>query len=74
MARVTGPIIFTSTTNVIGFVSMLTSQHYAMEFLGWAMVIGMAASVAFTLTTLPALLLLLERRRKQSHHNFWQPV
>jgi len=34
-----------------------------MEFLGWAVVIGMVSAVAFTLTTLPALLLLLERRR-----------
>jgi predicted RND superfamily exporter protein len=63
MARVTRPIIFSSLTNVMGFVPMLTSKHYAMEFLAWAMVIGMTSAVAFTLTTLPALLLLLERRR-----------
>ena len=63
MQRVTRPIIFTSLTNVMGFVAMLTSKHYSMEFLGWAVVIGMVSAVAFTLTTLPALLLLLERRR-----------
>ena len=63
MQRVTRPIIFTSLTNVMGFVAMLTSKHYSMEFLGWAVVIGMISAVAFTLTTLPALLLLLERRR-----------
>jgi hypothetical protein len=65
MSRVTRPIIFTSLTNVLGFVAMLGSKHYSMEFLGWAMVIGMGAAVALTLTTLPALLLLLERRRKR---------
>jgi len=64
MGRVTRPIIFTSLTNVLGFVAMLASKHYSMEFLGWAMVIGMSSAVALTLTTLPALLLILERRRK----------
>jgi predicted RND superfamily exporter protein len=42
---------------------MLTSQHYALSFLGQTMVIGMMASVPLTLVTLPALLLLIERRR-----------
>lgn len=65
MSRVTRPIIFTSLTNVLGFVAMLTSKHYSMEFLGWAMIIGMASAVALTLTTLPALLLILERRRNR---------
>jgi predicted RND superfamily exporter protein len=65
MSRVTRPIIFTSVTNVLGFVAMLASKHYSMEFLGWAMVIGMGSAVALTLTTLPALLLILERRRKR---------
>lgn len=63
MRRVTSPIIFTSLTNVMGFVSMITSKHYSMEFLGWAMVIGMASSVSLTLLTLPAILTILERRR-----------
>lgn len=63
MSRVTGPIIFTSLTNVMGFVSMITSKHYSMEFLGWAMVIGMVSSVAITLLTLPAILTMLERRK-----------
>jgi uncharacterized protein len=66
MQHVTRPIIFTSLTNVMGFVAMLTSKHYSMEFLGWAVVIGMISAVAFTLTTLPALLLLLERRRTRT--------
>ncbi|MCX5872142.1 MAG: MMPL family transporter [Deltaproteobacteria bacterium] len=63
MDHVTRPIIFTSLTNVMGFVAMLTSKHYSMEFLGWAIVIAMIAAVAFTLTTLPAILLLLEKRK-----------
>ena len=62
VARVAGPILFTSLTNVLGFVAMLTSRHYALEFLGWAVLIGMAASVTLTFTTLPALLLMLKRR------------
>jgi hypothetical protein len=65
MGRVTRPIIFTSLTNILGFVAMLASKHYSMEFLGWAMVIGMTSAVGLTLTTLPALLLILERRRKR---------
>jgi hypothetical protein len=63
-ARVTPRAMVTSLTVIMGFVSMITSQHYAMEFLGFAMVIGMVASVPLTLTTLPALLVLLERRRQ----------
>jgi uncharacterized protein len=66
MERVTTPIVFTSLTNVMGFVAMLTSKLYSMEFLGWAMVIGMTAAVALTLTTLPALLLLMERHQAGS--------
>lgn len=65
MSRVTRPIIFTSLANVTGFVAMLTSQHYSMEFLGWAMVIGMTSAVALTLTTLPAAILVIERWRKR---------
>jgi uncharacterized protein len=63
MARVTRPAILTSLTVSMGFISMVTSRHYSLQFLGWAMVIGMMAAAALTLTTLPALLLLLERRR-----------
>ncbi len=63
MARVSGPIIFTSLTNVMGFVAMLTSKHYSLEFLGWAMVIGMFSGLGLTLTTLPAILLLMENKK-----------
>lgn len=62
MARVTRPIIFTSCTNVMGFVAMITSYHYSLQFLGWTMVVGMAAGVGLSLTTLPALLLLLREK------------
>ncbi|MBI5572089.1 MAG: MMPL family transporter [Desulfomonile tiedjei] len=61
--RVTPRAVVTSMTIMMGFVSMLTSRHYALEFLGGAMIIGMLAAVPLTLTTLPALVLLLERRR-----------
>ncbi len=61
--RVTPRAMVVSMTIIAGFVSMLTSRHYSLEFLGWAMVIGMLAAVPLTLTTLPAVLLLLERRR-----------
>jgi uncharacterized protein len=61
--RVTPRSMVTSLTITMGFVSMLTSQHYALSFLGQTMVIGMMASVPLTLVTLPALLLLIERRR-----------
>lgn len=64
MERVANPIIFTSLTNVMGFVSMITSKHYSMEFLGWAMVVGMLSSVLLTLLTLPAILTVLENRKK----------
>jgi uncharacterized protein len=57
--RVTPRAMVVSLTIIMGFVSMLTSQHYALRFLGCAMIIGMLASVPLTLTTLPAMLLLM---------------
>jgi uncharacterized protein len=60
--RVTPRAMVTSLTIIMGFVSMLSSRLYPLEFLGVAMVIGMLASVPLTLITLPAVLLLLERR------------
>jgi predicted RND superfamily exporter protein len=66
MKHVTRPIIFTSLTNIMGFISMLTSRHYSIEFLGWCMVLGMIAAVTLTLTTLPAIILLLERKALKS--------
>lgn len=62
--RVTPRAMVTSLTIIMGFVSMLSSRLYPLEFLGAAMVIGMVASVPLTLVTLPSVLLLLERR----HH------
>lgn len=58
MARVTPRAVLTSLTIMAGFVAMVTSQHYSMEFLGWAMVAGMLSAVPLTLVTLPALLTL----------------
>lgn len=62
MAHMTPLVIVTSVTTVFGFASMALSQHYSLEFLGWAMVIGMGTALALTLITLPALLLLVEWR------------
>jgi uncharacterized protein len=63
--RVTPRALVTSSTITMGFVSMLTSQHYPMVFLGGTMVVGMAAAVPLTLATLPAILVLIERRRNR---------
>ena len=63
--RVTPRALVTSSTITMGFVSMLTSQHYPMVFLGGAMVVGMAAAVPLTLATLPSILVLIERRRSR---------
>jgi hypothetical protein len=63
MARITPLVMITSVTTILGFLSVVFSYHYALEFLGWAMVIGMGSALALTLVTLPAFLVLLERRR-----------
>jgi hypothetical protein len=70
VARVTPRAMVTSLTIMMGFVSMLTSQHYSLTFLGRTMVVGMLASVPLTLVTLPALLLLIERRRAAHSDDF----
>ena len=46
-----------------GFVAMITSRHYPMEFPGWSMIVGMLSAVPLTLATLTALLLLVQRKR-----------
>jgi uncharacterized protein len=71
--RVTPRSMVTSLTITMGFVSMLTSQHYSLTFLGRTMVIGMMASVPLTLITLPALLLLIERWRARRLTNSSDP-
>lgn len=65
MDHMTPMVTVTSLTTMLGFLSMVISKHYAMEFLGWAMVMGMGASLLLTIVALPACLLLL-RRRKQA--------
>jgi predicted RND superfamily exporter protein len=62
MKHITRPILFTSVTNVLGFVAILSSRHYSLEFLGYAMLVGMCASVLLSLVTLPAILLIMERK------------
>ncbi len=63
MIRVTPRAVLTSLTIMAGFVAMVTSRHYSMEFLGWSMIVGMLSAVPLTLVTLPALLLLVQRKR-----------
>ncbi len=63
MVRVTPRALLTSLTIMAGFVAMVTSRHYSMEFLGWSMIVGMLSAVPLTLVTLPALLLLVQVRR-----------
>ncbi|MGC8604230.1 MAG: hypothetical protein ACP5VS_11140, partial [Desulfomonilaceae bacterium] len=61
--RVTPRALLTSLTIMAGFVAMVTSRHYSMEFLGWSMIVGMLSAVPLTLVTLPALLLLVQKKR-----------
>ena len=63
MVRVTPRALLTSLTIMAGFVAMVTSRHYSMEFLGWSMIVGMLSAVPLTLVTLPALLLLVQKRK-----------
>jgi uncharacterized protein len=62
MLRVTPRAVLTSLTIMAGFIAMITSEHYSMEFLGWAMIFGMCSAVPLTLITLPAILHLIKRR------------
>ncbi len=63
MVRVTPRAVLTSLTIMAGFVAMVTSRHYSMEFLGWSMIVGMLSAVPLTLVTLPALLFLVQKKR-----------
>ncbi len=70
MARITPRAILTSLTIMAGFVAMITSKHYSMEFLGWAMVVGMLSAAPLTLITLPAFLYVIEKMRKGGQNEF----
>jgi hypothetical protein len=63
MIRVTPRAVLTSLTIMAGFVAMITSRHYSMEFLGWSMIVGMMSAVPLTLVTLPALLDLVHKNK-----------
>ncbi len=63
MGQMTRLLIVTSLTSVLGFVGMIISRHYSLEFLGLSMVIGMTAALALTLLTLPAAILLFQKSR-----------
>jgi uncharacterized protein len=63
MIRVTPRAVLTSLTIVAGFVAMITSRHYSMEFLGWSMIVGMMSAVPLTLITLPALLDIVRKKK-----------
>jgi predicted RND superfamily exporter protein len=63
MIRVTPRAVLTSLNIMAGFVAMITSHHYSMEFLGWSMIVGMMSAVPLTLVTLPALLDLLQKKK-----------
>ena len=49
MIRVTPRVVLSSLTIVAGFVAMITSRHYPMEFLGWSVIVGMLSAVPLTL-------------------------
>ena len=63
MIRVTPRAVLTSLNIMAGFVAMITSHHYSMEFLGWSMIVGMMSAVPLTLVTLPALLDLVHKNK-----------
>ncbi len=67
MERLTPLIVVTSITTLFGFLAMVTSHHYAMEFLGWAMVLGMGSALLLTVLVLPAQLWVL-RKPDTKHH------
>ncbi|MFH0957550.1 MAG: MMPL family transporter [Pseudomonadota bacterium] len=68
MIRVTPRAVLTSLTIMAGFVAMITSRHYSMEFLGWSMIVGMMTAVPLTLVTLPALLDLAQKHKTPTPH------
>lgn len=61
MQHMTRLLVVTSLTSVLGFLGMIMSRHYSLEFLGLSMVIGMTAALALTLLTLPAAILLFQK-------------
>ncbi|MEW6113605.1 MAG: MMPL family transporter [Thermodesulfobacteriota bacterium] len=64
MKSLTPPIVTSTVTNALGFLALTISQQYSMQFLGWALFIGLAANLLLTIVTLPAFMFLLESRRK----------
>jgi hypothetical protein len=62
MNHMTRLLMVTSITSVLGFLAMILSRHYSLQFLGMAMVIGMSAALILTLLPLPSIILLLQRR------------
>lgn len=53
------PVVMTSVTTAVGFVSLLTSQVYPIKYFGLFTAFGVLAAMLFSLTLLPAGIMIL---------------
>jgi uncharacterized protein len=70
------PVVMTSVTTAVGFISLLTSQVYPIKYFGIFTAFGVLAAMLFSLTLLPAGIMILglpkikAKKEKENIHKF----
>ena len=70
------PVIMTSVTTAVGFVSLLTSQVYPIKYFGLFTAFGVLAAMLFSLTLIPAGIMIFGlpkvnvKKDKENNHKF----
>jgi len=70
------PVVMTSITTAVGFVSLLTSQVYPIKYFGIFTAFGVLAAMLFSLTLIPAGIMILglpkiKEKKKKSHESIF---
>ncbi len=72
------PVVMTSVTTAVGFISLLTSQVYPIKYFGIFTAFGVLAAMLFSLTLIPAGIMILglpkikakKEKEKENNHKF----
>jgi len=70
------PVIMTSVTTAVGFISLLTSQVYPIKYFGIFTAFGVLAAMLFSLTLIPAGIMIFglpkvkAKKEKEENHKF----
>lgn len=62
------PIVMTSVTTAVGFISLLTSEVYPIKYFGLFTAFGVMMAMVFSLVLIPAAIIVFGLPRRKVHH------